>query len=263
MQTWTNRIIVFCFLFPLLAYNPFAAADENEPVSIKANIVKIENDESRFRIVVQLEIEDGWHTYDQVPEGNPAPITEAKLELPDGVRAVGDWERPIGIPYSEDPTAMIFEGKVKFACEIEADPGATRREIGIEVDYQVCDDQKCLPPETFQTKLIVPATKKPAEKMVVKNEATEVFKFTNKYFQAPVRLMVGDDPLNTKAKQMYPSPAMFDVDDDGQVELIVGDIFGTLNVYENENDSRDGDPVWSDHSPLKTADGKKIKVSNW
>jgi len=263
MQTRANRFTVFCFLFPVLACTSFAAADENEPVSIKANIVKIENDEFRFRVVVQIEIKEGWHTYDQVPEGNPAPITEAKLELPDGVRTVGDWERPIGIPYSKDPTTMIFEGRVKFACEIEADPGATPREIGVEVDYQVCDDQKCLPPETFQTKLIVPATKKPVAKMADRNDASEAFKFTNRYFQAPVRLMVGDEPLNTKAKQMYPSPAMFDVDDDGQVELMVGDIFGTLYVYENENDSRDGDPVWSDHSPLKTAEGKAIKVSNW
>lgn len=75
--------------------------------------------------------------------------------------------------------------------------------------------------------------------------------------------MVGDEPLNTTAKQMYPSPAIYDVDNDGKVELIVGDIFGSLNIYENENDTGKGDPVWSRHAPLKTAAGKAIKVSNW
>ena len=75
--------------------------------------------------------------------------------------------------------------------------------------------------------------------------------------------MVGDTPLNVAAKQMYPSPAFYDVDNDGQTELVVGDIFGSLNVYENTNDSGKGDPVWSKHTSLETAEGEKIKVSNW
>jgi hypothetical protein len=83
------------------------------------------------------------------------------------------------------------------------------------------------------------------------------------YFEAPLRLMVGDTPLNTSAKQMYPSPAVYDVDSEGKVELVVGDIFGSLRVYENENDTGKGDPVWSKHVALKTADGDPIKVSNW
>ena len=86
--------------------------------------------------------------------------------------------------------------------------------------------------------------------------------FANQHFEAPFRLMVKDAPLNTAAKQMYPSPAMYDVDQDGQDELIVGDIFGRLNVYENQNDAK-GDPVWSSHYALNTADGEAIKVSNW
>ncbi len=85
----------------------------------------------------------------------------------------------------------------------------------------------------------------------------------SKYFDVPVLVMVGDRPLNTSAGQMYPSPAVYDVDSDGQVELVVGDIFGSLNVYENQNDSGKGDPVWSQHVPLKSADGEPVKVSNW
>ncbi|MCO6457768.1 MAG: hypothetical protein J5I93_20885 [Pirellulaceae bacterium] len=87
--------------------------------------------------------------------------------------------------------------------------------------------------------------------------------FDNAFFEAPVRLMVGDQPLNAQAAQMYPSPAMYDVDADGQMELVVGDIFGSLNVYENQNRTGQGDPVWSQHRTLKTARGEPIKVSNW
>ena len=81
-------------------------------------------------------------------------------------------------------------------------------------------------------------------------------------FEAPVRLKVGEQYLNNAARQMYPSPAMFDIDRDGQLELVVGDIFGSLNVYENLSDEK-LDPVWSSHIPLKLNDGAKVKVSNW
>ena len=87
--------------------------------------------------------------------------------------------------------------------------------------------------------------------------------FNNKRFDAPEMIMVGQLPLNSKAKQMYPSPVMFDVDNDNRAELVVGDIFGSLNVYENQNESATGDPVWSKHVPLESTDGQPIKVSNW
>ena len=87
--------------------------------------------------------------------------------------------------------------------------------------------------------------------------------FNNKQFGAPEMIMVGQLPLNSKAKQMYPSPVMFDVYNDNRVELVVGDIFGSLNVYENQNESATGDPVWSEHVRLQSTDGEPIKVSNW
>lgn len=86
--------------------------------------------------------------------------------------------------------------------------------------------------------------------------------FSNTHFESVTRLVVGEKPLNTNAAQRYPSPAMFDVDGDGRDELIVGCIYGTLNVYQNENKGT-GDPVWSEFESLKSAKGEKIKVSNW
>jgi len=88
-------------------------------------------------------------------------------------------------------------------------------------------------------------------------------KFNSKLFDAPEMIMVGQQPLNSKARQMYPSPVMFDVDNDSRAELVVGDIFGSLKVYENQNESATGDPVWSKHVGLESTDGQPIKVSNW
>lgn len=80
-------------------------------------------------------------------------------------------------------------------------------------------------------------------------------------FGAPELLRVGEAPLNATAKQMYPSPAVFDVDRDGRDELVVGCISGRLSVYENE--AQEGEPTWSEPRALKSVDGKDIKVSNW
>ena len=172
--------------------------------------------------------------------------------MPDGIKFIGDWKRPVGRPYDKDPTTRIFTGRIKFTGEIKATPSNNQREIVVHVDYQVCNDQLCFPPAKFKTTVTLAATNSGGSST-----------FVNKYFEAPFRLRVGDQPLNSVAKQMYPSPAMFDIDNDGDVELIVGDIFGRLNVYENKNDSDGSDPIWSSHTPLKTAGGKVIKVSNW
>ena len=55
--------------------------------------------------------------------------------------------------------------------------------------------------------------------------------------------MVAGKPLNSTARKMYPSPAIFDVDNDGKMELVVSDIFGSLTIYENQNLFGKGDPV--------------------
>ena len=87
--------------------------------------------------------------------------------------------------------------------------------------------------------------------------------FKSEVFEAPEMIMVGRQPLNVEAKQMYPSPVMMDLDNDNRIELVVGDIFGSLNIYENQNESATGDPVWSKHVRLESTDGQPIKVSNW
>lgn len=265
----TKRILkcsCFCMIYaivtfvvlPELILQPVMAQDQ-DPVSVTAEVETSENSKLQHVVSVKLEILDGWHTFDKVPDGNPAPTTVVELELPDGIKTVGEWKRPVSLPSVKDAGATIFSGNVKFTRAIEIDPSEEARDINVTVSFQACDDARCQPPAEITTSVEIPATE------VAKNDEPEEnieFKFESKLFDAPFRLTVGNNPLNTKAKQMYPSPAMFDVDNDGKVELIVGDIFGSLNVYENDSDSS-GDPVWLPYEGLKTADGEKIKVSNW
>jgi len=74
-------------------------------------------------------------------------------------------------------------------------------------------------------------------------------------FEAPVRLMAGEEPMG--AKRLYPSPVMQDLDGDGKPEMVLGDLIGNLTVSR-----RDGE-TWSAPTPLEKADGEPIRFHNW
>lgn len=79
----------------------------------------------------------------------------------------------------------------------------------------------------------------------------------------PVRISVDGKPLNTVAKKMFVSPAIFDVDGDGKAELVIGTLMGSVGVHQNLNTSGTGDPDWDSQKPLKDTAGKAIRTSNW
>ena len=82
-------------------------------------------------------------------------------------------------------------------------------------------------------------------------------------FESPICIKAGDKILNADGAMLYPSPAIFDVDQDGNDELVIGTIFGKIFACENSNASSVGDPVWGNPKALKTKDGKELKLNNW
>ena len=78
-------------------------------------------------------------------------------------------------------------------------------------------------------------------------------------FAEPVLLMAGSKPMGRGL--LYPSPHMFDVDGDGQEEILMGDLWGVLHVAKKLPGD---DPLaWSEATPLQSSDGEKLKFSNW
>lgn len=241
---------IFTLAIGLFMSLPVAAQDN--PVSFETKVSPNSSDEVDFVVTVNLDIAAGWHTYASVPDGNPSPVTSIEFELPDGVTLSGELDKPKGSFYPDDPEMTVYEGKVKFSQGLRS-MNSEAVEVGVKVEFQVCTSDRCLPPDSWDGTVEIPAS--------AKDDESETYEFKNEHFEAPVRLMVDDVPLNVAASQMYPSPAMFDVDDDGEVELVTGDIFGSLNVYENTGTGKE--PVWASHTPLESCEGKPIKVSNW
>ncbi len=271
MQVFSKRRIEiqpvkWCVCMFVCLFATSVTAQDSGKVLISTAVTPVENEANHFLIDVSLEIKEGWHIYADVPADNPSPVTTLDLQLPEGVEAVGQWNRPLGVPDPKDPQIKLLEGFVNFSQKIRLDSSAAGEKIELKVGYQACNDKLCMPPKTQNLMIeLPPLADEGTAGSDLAGPATDPTPpvFENKFFDAPVRLMVGAAPMNTTAKQMYPSPALFDVDGDGKNELVVGDIFGGLQIYENENKAGSNDPVWSEPTALMNTEASPIRVHNW
>lgn len=96
----------------------------------------------RYKLTLHVDILDGWHAYDEVPENSAYLPLRIQLDLPKGVRQVGDWNKPESHPSIEAPGLTLFEGRLAFHCELESKRAAT---LTCKVRHQVCDAKMCMP----------------------------------------------------------------------------------------------------------------------
>jgi len=86
---------------------------------------------------------------------------------------------------------------------------------------------------------------------------------TTGQFEAPVMLRAGDKPFNDVDFMMFPSPAVFDIDQDDVDELVIGSLFGYIFVCEKSSIDLVGEPVWAMPVQVNAADGKPLRLNNW
>jgi hypothetical protein len=78
-------------------------------------------------------------------------------------------------------------------------------------------------------------------------------------FAAPERIRAGDAFLGEG--RLYPSPVLHDVDGDGRLDLVVGDLFGKVTVALRTSSKS---PVaFGVEQPVEDRDGKPLKFHNW
>ena len=78
-------------------------------------------------------------------------------------------------------------------------------------------------------------------------------------FAPPVRVRAGDALLGEG--RLYPSPVFHDVNGDGLLDIVVGDLPGRLTVALRL--PGEGPPAYGAEKPLKGADGNDLKFHNW
>ncbi|KQC28696.1 protein-disulfide reductase DsbD family protein [Flagellimonas eckloniae] len=116
-----------------------------DPVKWSTSVEKVSDNE--YDIIATATIDAGWHLYSQnVPEGGPIPTSfsfqdSENYELVDEMKEaeghiIDDPVFGMRIKFFEDKTA--FRQRIKVLDTIYTIEG--------EVEYMVCDDEKCLPP---------------------------------------------------------------------------------------------------------------------
>lgn len=78
-------------------------------------------------------------------------------------------------------------------------------------------------------------------------------------FESPVRCKAGDELLG--ADRLFPSPVFHDVDGDGLLDVVVGDLLGRLTValQRKVGDAR----TYAPETEVLAADGKPVDFHNW
>ena len=128
-----------------------ASAQTLNPVSWSFSSKKINDKEYEIKMVATLQ--KGWHLYSQTqPEdaiAQPTSISFNKnplVEFDGKVKEVGKLEK-----YKDKTlgsTAHQYSNQVTFVQKVKL-KGKAKTNVTGKLEYQTCDDQKCLPPKTI------------------------------------------------------------------------------------------------------------------
>ncbi|MDT0675273.1 protein-disulfide reductase DsbD family protein [Autumnicola musiva] len=129
-----------------------------DPVDWSSSVEKVSGAENEYTIIFSAEIEKGWHLYAQnVPEGGPIPTTFSFGEN-QAYEIIGQTEEEQGKTVDDPVFGMrikFFENEASFRQTIKLLKETA--EIEASVEFMVCDDERCLPPEVQEFSISVPA----------------------------------------------------------------------------------------------------------
>lgn len=127
-----------------------------DPVTWTTEVEAVSGHE--YMLWIKASINPGWHLYSQVvPEDGPV-ATEFSFEESGAYRLVGSVEEEKGHTVHDpvfDMEITYFSGSAAFSQKIKTS-GEGGFTIEGEVTYMVCDEQRCLPPETKKLSFTIP-----------------------------------------------------------------------------------------------------------
>jgi len=166
------------FLLLLITSTIVSYSQIHNPVSWSTDIKKVSNAE--YELIIKASIEPNWHLYAQeVPDDGPIS-TSFSFEESDSFELIGTVSEEEGHTV-DDPVFMMkikyFENKAVFKQRVKVLSRVDFVLNGI-VEFMVCDDTQCLPPNyidlTFElkgAKVLEKKSKQEVLKKKVKNES--------------------------------------------------------------------------------------------
>ncbi|MAT90410.1 MAG: hypothetical protein CMC35_06920 [Flavobacteriaceae bacterium] len=142
---------IFGGLMLLFATGWLGAQEFSDPVKWKVSLEQ--ESDTRYNVLIKAMIDEGWHLYSQKQFGEefvgPIPTEFSFNASETTFKLLGETQEPDVAPIF-DPVfeidVVFFEDEAMFIQPIEIIDKS--KEISVDVFYSVCDDEKCLPPET-------------------------------------------------------------------------------------------------------------------
>jgi thiol:disulfide interchange protein DsbD len=139
------KIKILSFLFLLCSFF-YVQSQVLEPVKWKTSVEKVSDTE--YILIATASIDDGWHLYSQdVPEDGPI-ATVFRFEPNKNFELKGNVSEEKGKTIDDPVFGMrikYFENKAQFKQRIKSLNSQLSLVKG-EVEFMVCDDERCLPP---------------------------------------------------------------------------------------------------------------------
>ena len=134
---WFFSLLIFCLNLQAQIY---------DPISWSTSVEKVTNTE--YILVTSASIEPGWHLYSQdVPPDGPIP-TSFFYEENEAFELVGETQEEEGTTVNDPVFEMFikfFEDRAEFRQPVKL-RDTSLVSIEGEVEFMVCDDERCLPP---------------------------------------------------------------------------------------------------------------------
>jgi DsbC/DsbD-like thiol-disulfide interchange protein len=109
----------------------------------------------QFAIQLTAKIEDGWHLYaTEQAEGGPTP-TKIVMPAEQPFQPAGPMESSeptIAMDPNFNLTTQYYEGQATFTIPVKVAAGAAagKAEVKVNVTFQTCSAELCLPPKTVK-----------------------------------------------------------------------------------------------------------------
>lgn len=138
-----KKVIVIC-LTMFVALN--VHAQRLNPVKWTFEAVKVS--EKQYDIVFTANVEAPWHIYSQFVKKGPVPTSivfkkNALVQVKGSAKEVGKLEKHFDKNFGAE--IAYFSNKVQFVQTINL-RAASKTSVAGEVEYMVCNDERCLPP---------------------------------------------------------------------------------------------------------------------
>jgi thiol:disulfide interchange protein len=153
--------------------------------------------EANFDLIAKAEIDDKWHLYSQFLPSDDGPVATSFNFTPSNRYKLVGKVTESKLKTEFDPVFQMelsfFEKEAEFTQKITVEPGSAFT-INGEVEFMVCDDTKCLPPEIIEFSLKIPEIKAPQKIELDKNKSDTEFEEELGFFK-PVSWQFSVEPV--------------------------------------------------------------------